>query len=111
MTLERSTKKDDLDKLFELCYLKRMTTLSPEQCRSARAWLAWSQDDLAKAAKVGQSTVKDFESGKRTPIANNLEAIRSALEDAGIGFAFAIEGGASYPCGITFSRRDKRKQN
>jgi ribosome-binding protein aMBF1 (putative translation factor) len=81
-----------------------MTTLTPAQCRSARAWLGWSQVELAEAAKVGQSTVKDFESGKRKPIENNLEAIRSALEAAGIGFAFAIEDGKPYACGITYSR-------
>jgi ribosome-binding protein aMBF1 (putative translation factor) len=60
--------------------------MKPEQCRAARGWLDWSQADLAKKAKVGLSTVKDFESGKRTPIANNLEGIRRALEAAGITF-------------------------
>ena len=88
-----------------------MTTLTPEQCRSARAWLGWSQDELSKAAKVGQSTVKDFESGKRTPIANNLEAIRVALEGAGIGFSFAIDENGPYACGITFSRRMESEKN
>jgi transcriptional regulator with XRE-family HTH domain len=78
-------------------------TLSPEQCRSARAWLEWSQSDLARAAKVGLSTVKDFESGKRTPIVNNLEAIQAVLEQAGIGFPFATEDGKPYACGITYS--------
>ena len=86
-------------------------TLTPEQCRSARAWLGWSQDDLAKAAKVGLSTIKDFENAKRTPIANNLEAIRAALEGAGIGFSFAIDESGPYACGITFSRRLAREQN
>ncbi len=58
----------------------------PEQCRAARGWLDWSQDDLAKRAKVGLSTVKDFERRRRTPIANNLDAMRRALEAAGIEF-------------------------
>ena len=88
-----------------------MTNLTPEQCRSARAWLGWSQDDLAKAAKVGLSTIKDFENAKRTPIANNLEAIRAALEGAGIGFSFAIDENGPYACGITFSRRMASEQN
>jgi hypothetical protein len=30
--------------------------------------------------------VKDYEGGKRTPIANNLDAMQRALEQAGIGF-------------------------
>jgi DNA-binding transcriptional regulator YiaG len=78
-------------------------TLMPEQCRAARAWLDWSQDDLAAAARVSQSTVRDFEKGRRIPIANNLEAMRAALEARGIGFAFAIEDGQPYACGVTFS--------
>ena len=58
--------------------------MSPEQCRAARGWLVWSQQKLATKAKVGLSTVKDYERGERTPIANNLDAIRRALEDAGM---------------------------
>jgi transcriptional regulator with XRE-family HTH domain len=67
--------------------------MSPEQVRAARNWLAWTQVELAERAKVGLSTVKDYESGKRTPIANNLEAIQRALEVGGITFqANAISG-------------------
>lgn len=58
--------------------------LIPEQCRAARGWLDWSQDDLAKEAKVSLSTVRDFEKGKRTPIANNLDALKRAIEAAGV---------------------------
>jgi hypothetical protein len=37
--------------------------------------------------------VKDYESGKRTPIANNLEAIKKALEKGGMRFtANSISG-------------------
>lgn len=60
--------------------------LTPKHVRAARALLAWSQQDLAKAAGVGTSTVADFERGSRTPIANNAQAIRAALEGAGISF-------------------------
>ena len=60
--------------------------MSPEQCRAARGWLDWSQQYLAKRAKVGLSTVRDFEKRRRTPIANNLDAMRRALEAAGIEF-------------------------
>src|SRR5260370_25212409 len=60
--------------------------LTPKHVRAARALLAWSQQDLAKAAGVATSTVADFERGQRTPVANNAQAIRGALEGAGIRF-------------------------
>jgi DNA-binding XRE family transcriptional regulator len=85
--------------------------MTPEQCRAARAWLAWSQSALAKAAKVGLSTVKDFEAGKREPIANNRTAIRIALEQEGIGFPFALDGGETYACGITYSKPESQRSN
>jgi transcriptional regulator with XRE-family HTH domain len=65
--------------------------ISPAQVRAARALLAWSQQDLARQARVGTSTVADFERGHRTPVANNSEAMRVALENAGISF---LPGGA-----------------
>ncbi len=60
--------------------------LTPKHVRAARALLAWSQQDLAKAAGVATSTVADFERGSRTPVANNAQAIRGALEGASIRF-------------------------
>lgn len=57
--------------------------MKPEQSRAARGWLGWTQAQLAEAARVGLSTVKDFESGKRVPIANNLDAMQRALQDGG----------------------------
>lgn len=69
--------------------------LTPEQSRAARGWLDWSQDDLAKRANVSLSTVRDFEKGRRVPIANNLEAIKRALELGGIECVFDANGKAS----------------
>lgn len=60
--------------------------LTPKHVRAARALLAWSQQDLAKNAGVATSTIADFERGRRTPVANNAQAIRDALETAGINF-------------------------
>ena len=60
--------------------------LNPRRVKAARALLAWSQQDLAKAANVATSTVADFERGRRTPVANNAQAIRAALEREGIRF-------------------------
>jgi transcriptional regulator with XRE-family HTH domain len=60
--------------------------LSPEQCRAARGWLDWSQEELAQRANVALSTVRDFEKGRRIPIGNNLLAIQQALLGAGLKF-------------------------
>jgi DNA-binding transcriptional regulator YiaG len=76
--------------------------MSPEQSRAARAWLDWSQEELAAKASVSVSTVRDFEKGRRVPIANNLTAMRTALESAGIAF---VDGAAS---GITYAKRKRR---
>ena len=60
--------------------------MTPEQCRAARGWLDLSQSELAEAANVSLSTVRDFEKGRRVPIGNNLNAISSALLGKGIVF-------------------------
>ena len=60
--------------------------LAPEQSRAARGWLDWSQDDLARRARVSLSTIRDFEKGRRVPIANNLDAIHRAFQASGVTF-------------------------
>lgn len=79
--------------------------ITPEQCRSARAWLDWSQDDLAAKANVALSTVRDFEKGRRVPISNNIVAIQAALEAAGV-FPDDSEG---EPGGIRIEFRIKER--
>jgi transcriptional regulator with XRE-family HTH domain len=75
--------------------------MSPEQCRAARGWLGWSQQELAEKARVGISTIRDFEAGRRQPIANNLDAMRRVLQAAGI--AFETDDGGE-PTGIGFRK-------
>src|SRR3954464_4286508 len=73
---------------YDMTALEGDATLAftPAQARAARALLAWSQQDLAGNAKIGTSTVADFERGRRTPIPQNAEAMRAAFERAGISF-------------------------
>jgi DNA-binding transcriptional regulator YiaG len=66
--------------------------ISPEQSRAARAWLGWSQSELADRANLSLSTVRDFETHQRTPIPNNIAAMQHALEEAGIRWMFDQEG-------------------
>ncbi|MGY4800169.1 helix-turn-helix transcriptional regulator [Teichococcus aerofrigidensis] len=56
--------------------------------------VGWNQAKLAEAAKVSRMTVVDFEAGRRSPHANNLTAIRAALEAAGVEFIAENGGGA-----------------
>jgi transcriptional regulator with XRE-family HTH domain len=64
----------------------------PNQCRAGRGLLDWTQADLADAAGVGLSTIKNFEGERRVTTAANLAAIRKALEDAGVEFIPARNG-------------------
>ena len=60
--------------------------ITPAQSRAARALIEWSQSDLAAAAHLGLSTIRDFEKGRRTPTHNNLLGIKLALEAKGVVF-------------------------
>jgi transcriptional regulator with XRE-family HTH domain len=62
------------------------------QSRAARSLIGWSQQKLANSAGVALATIQFFETDKRAPIANNLTAIRRALEDAGVEFIPAKSG-------------------
>ena len=67
--------------------------ISPEQCRGARGLLGPSQLDLGKAANVSVQMIANFERGVRTPYANKLTAIKTALESAGVEFIDQNGGG------------------
>lgn len=77
--------------------------LSPEQSRAARAWLDWSQEDLAQKAGVAPSTIRDFEKGRRVPIKNNLDAIEAAFRVEGITFERTSKG--KHALGISAEER------
>jgi len=60
--------------------------LSPAQCRAARGLLAWSQAELAKAARLGLSSLRNLETMRHPVRDDQRQAIRSALEAAGVEF-------------------------
>lgn len=68
-------------------------SISAGQCRGARAMLGWSQGQLAAAARVSRMTIVAFEVERQVPHANNLLAVRAALEAAGIEFINENGGG------------------
>lgn len=67
--------------------------ITREQCRAARALLGLTQLEVAESAHVATTTIADFEQGARVPTYNNLQAIRAALEAAGVVFIDANGGG------------------
>lgn len=69
-------------------------TISPAQVRAARALINMDQSALATAATVSRNTIVSLEKGQRVPNANNLSAIRAALEAAGVEFIPENGGGA-----------------
>ncbi|RWN42599.1 MAG: transcriptional regulator [Mesorhizobium sp.] len=71
--------------------------LTSAQCRAARALMEWSRDQLADASKVAVRTIVDFERSAREPREVTKEALRRALEAAGVVFLSdgdCVEGGA-----------------
>ena len=64
--------------------------ITAAQSRGARGLLDWSQSQLAERSNLSESTIRNFEKGRKDPSINNLAAIRTALESAGIQF---LEGG------------------
>ena len=68
--------------------------MTPGQTRAARSLIDWNQSKLAEAAALGLSTVVDFERGRRQVSTEAKEAIRRALESAGVEFIPENGGGA-----------------
>jgi DNA-binding XRE family transcriptional regulator len=61
-------------------------TISPAQCRAARALLDWTQNELAVIVGVALRTIRDFENGRRGPLKIVRAAIQQAFEEAGVEF-------------------------
>ena len=67
-------------------------SITPEQCRMARAGLGWSQAQLARRSCVAAATIASFEKGSRSPYPRTLRDLQATLEAAGAGFS---NGGVS----------------
>jgi transcriptional regulator with XRE-family HTH domain len=65
---------------------QKMVTMTPAQCRAGRALLDMTQPDLAQAARLGLSTVVDFERSRRRLSEEARDALQMALEAAGVEF-------------------------
>jgi transcriptional regulator with XRE-family HTH domain len=69
--------------------------ISPKQIKAARVFLEWEQKDLAQAAGLSLPTIQRMEKlGVERSSAANAEAVRRALEVAGVEFIPENGGGA-----------------
>lgn len=66
----------------------KMPELTAAQIRAARALLDWTQPKLAEVTKLSVPTIRRMESarGPSASTAANVEAVRRALESAGVIF-------------------------
>jgi transcriptional regulator with XRE-family HTH domain len=90
---------------LDLTSTKNVDTITPGQCRAARALLELTQGDLANAAELGLSTVVDFEKGRRQVSAAALQAITHALTARGVEFIDENGGGP----GVRLRKRHQKK--
>jgi transcriptional regulator with XRE-family HTH domain len=67
-----------------------------KQIVAARGLLGMTQEELAKLAEVGRTTLNAFEQGLRTPRPQTVEAIRRVLEERGIVFTNGRNPGVAH---------------
>ena len=84
---------------------KNVDTISPGQCKAARALLELTQGELADAANLGLSTIVDFEKKRRQVSVDAIQAIRDALAARGVEFIDENGGGP----GVRLRKRHQKK--
>ena len=67
--------------------------MKPAQVRMARAALRWSLQHLAERAGIHRNTISNFETERYAGDPDSLNAIRRALEEAGVVFIDENGGG------------------
>lgn len=60
--------------------------ITPEQCKVARMFLKWSQEDLSDEVRVTKKTIADFERGARVPYKRTVDDIEEAFKKNGVSF-------------------------
>ena len=86
---------------------ENVDSMTPAQCRAARALLEITQPELADFAKLGLSTVVDFEKERRQVSLLAIGAIRDALVKIGIEFIDENGGGPGVRLRKRTSKRSK----
>ena len=80
--------------------------ITPAQCRAARGLIGWSQQDLAREARIGIVTVHQLEAGASEPRRATQDVIRRAFEAAGVEFIDENGGGP----GVRLRKQSQGKQ-
>ncbi len=83
----------------------RLKAMTPDQIRAARALLRWRAEDLARESAVGVATIRRAEltEHETSMTAANDQAVRRALETAGVEFIDENGGGP----GVRFRKRQR----
>jgi len=84
---------------------KNVDSITPGQCKAARALLELTQSELADAATLGLSTIVDFEKKRRQVSVVAIQAIRDALAARGVEFIDENGGGP----GVRLRKRHQKK--
>jgi predicted transcriptional regulator len=63
--------------------------IAARQIRAGRAFLGWSQQELADRALLSRNAVAKIERGEVDPRASTLQAVRRVLEKGGVIFITA----------------------
>jgi transcriptional regulator with XRE-family HTH domain len=81
------------------------SAITPMQVRAARGLLDWSRDRLAETSGVPKRTLVRFEGAEAAPRQGTIDAIRAALEAAGVEFIDENGGGP----GVRLRKRSPEK--
>lgn len=84
------------------CYPRGM--IRPEQVRSARGLLGWTQEELARESGVSVNSLRGFENGRTDMRSKTLARIERALRRGGVLFLDDGEGSPGGGPGVRLKR-------